>query len=378
MAIINTRSPFFVSITDSSISYATLDIEIYTGDKTSDFTGTPDYELKKSKIGSNTTITFEIAELIRDFLEIVFNGSYSSTNEFYVSKWVRTVITSYDATDTQLSQTIDINLALNGFNYFEEGSTSPTVSTFISNKVVFALADNTYSVPFYTGNGGQVSFIKDGEVLNTFNLTASDESEEQIVQVSVNDLDNYQNYEERVLTNANAVVEKSSCLTRFFDDVSVGDIDTISITGEPDIKVITISECKYQPYKITFINKFGVLQDMFFFKKAVEAMTTKRETYKGTTINNGVYSISDHTKRDFNIQANETIKLSSGYLNEEYNEVFKQMMLSEKIWLTDEDDNVLPINIKTSSINYKTSLNDKLVEYTIDFDRSYNVINNVR
>ena len=342
MAIINTRSPFFVSITDSSISYATLDIEIYTGDKTSDFTGTPDYELKKTKIGSNTTITFEIAELIRDFLEIVFNGSYSSTNENYVSKWVRTVITSYDATDTQLSQTIDINVALNGYNYFEEGNTSPTTSTFISNRVVFALADNTYSVPFYSGNGGQVSFIKDGNVLNTFNLTASDESEEQIVQVSV------------------------------------GDIDTISITGEPDIKVITISECRYQPYKITFINKFGVLQDMYFFKKAVEAMTTKRETYKGTTINNGTYSISDHTKRDFNIQANETIKLSSGYLNEEYNEVFKQMMLSEKIWLTDEDDNVLPINIKTSSINYKTSLNDKLVEYTIDFDRSYNVINNVR
>ena len=243
---------------------------------------------------------------------------------------------------------------------------------------MFALADNTYSVPFYTANGGQVSFKKDGEVLNTFNLTASDESEEQIVQLSVNDLVNYQNYEERVLTNANAVVEQSSCLTRFFDEFSVGDIDTISITGEPDIKVITISECRYQPYKITFINKFGVLQDMFFFKKAVEAMTTKRETYKGTTINNGSYSISDHTKRDFNIQANETIKLSSGYLNEEYNEVFKQMMLSEKIWLTDEDDNVLPINIKTSSINYKTSLNDKLVEYTIDFDRSYNVINNVR
>ena len=134
MAIINTRSPFFVSITDSSISYATLDIEIYEGNKNNDYTGTPDYELKKTKIGSNTTITFEIAELIRDFLEIVFNGSYEDANEFYVSKWVRTVITSYDATDTQLSQTIDINLALNGYNYFEEGNTSPTTSTFISNK----------------------------------------------------------------------------------------------------------------------------------------------------------------------------------------------------------------------------------------------------
>ena len=60
--------------------------------------------------------------------------------------------------------------------------------------------------------------------------------------------------------------------------------------------------------------------------------------------------------------------LSSGFLSESYNEVFKQLMLSEKVWITnrtDTSEQVLPINIKTSDITYKTSLNDKLVEYTI-------------
>ena len=38
----------------------------------------------------------------------------------------------------------------------------------------------------------------------------------------------------------------------------------------------------------------------------------------------------------------------------------------------------LPINVKTSNITYKTSLNDRLVEYTFDFDNSYDTINNIR
>jgi hypothetical protein len=57
------------------------------------------------------------------------------------------------------------------------------------------------------------------------------------------------------------------------------------------------------------------------------------------------------------------------------------MMLSEKVWVTnviDSVEQVLPINVKTSDITYKTSLNDKLVEYTIEFDKSFDTINNIR
>ena len=111
-------------------------------------------------------------------------------------------------------------------------------------------------------------------------------------------------------------------------------------------------------------------------------MTVKKESYKANILNtNKTYSISSHTNRDFNITAKESITLSSGFLSEEYNEVFKQMMLSEKVWITniiETGEQVLPINVKTSNITYKTSLNDRLVDYTFDFDYSFNVINDIR
>ena len=148
------------------------------------------------------------------------------------------------------------------------------------------------------------------------------------------------------------------------------------------INVETLQECKYEPKKVTFVNKFGALQDMYFFKKSVEKMNVKKESYKSNILNSSnSYSRSNHVYRDFNVVGKESVTLSSGFLSEEYNEVFKQMMLSEKVWVTninDDGEQVLPINVKTSNITYKTSLNDKLVEYTFDFDNSFNVINDIR
>ena len=159
--------------------------------------------------------------------------------------------------------------------------------------------------------------------------------------------------------------------------------DVAFIPSKTDvINVETLQECKYEPKKVTFINKFGVLQDMMFFKKSVEKMNVNKESYKSNILNssNG-YSRSNHVYRDFNVVGKESVTLSSGFLSEEYNEVFKQMMLSEKVWVTNITDNgeqVLPINVKTGDITYKTSLNDKLVQYTIEFDNSFNAINDIR
>ena len=166
-------------------------------------------------------------------------------------------------------------------------------------------------------------------------------------------------------------------------DCSVDNVSVIQI--KPDVNtanVKQVEECKFKPHKVTFVNKNGVLDDMYFFKKSTDSMTTKRESYNANTIkSDNTYSINQHNKREFNITANSMVKLSSGYLNESSNEKFKQLLLSEKVWITrtfKNDELVLPINIKTSSISYKTSLNDKLVDYTIEFNDSYNAINNIR
>lgn len=386
MGIINTRSPYFLSVSDSDLAYATLGIEIYTGVRDEDYTGNNQYSLRKNIILNTTKVSFEISELIRDYLDMEFDGRYIETDQDYTCKWVRMTLTAFDGNSVQLSQSITTSLAIDGYSYFEEGLIdSISKNTLISNRDVFALDDNIYRIPLYTGTSVNIAFLLNGEIVNTYTSYGSIESEEQVKHISINDLSEYDSFISRIVKN-NGVFENNSCISKFKNSLSIGKVDTIHI-GNTDgtldiINVKTIDECKYEPKKITFINKFGVLQDMYFFKKSIEKMTTKRESYKANTLtSSNSYQTYNHTKRDFNIEANESISLSSGFLNESYNEVFKQLMLSEKVWITNRtntQEQVLPINIKTSNITYKTSLNDRLVEYTIEFDNSYNVLNDIR
>ena len=354
MAIINTRSPHFLSVSNADLATATLDIEIYTGNETTGYSGTPQYNLSKKIILNTSKISFEISELIRDYLDITFEGDYDSSAEQYC-KWVRTILTAFDGNGVQLSQTISTDLAFDSYGYFEEGAnySFEYEGLLMSNNDMFIKSGDEIKIPVQTDRTVTAKiYDSDNGILDSETFTLSDQSQDKVVY------------------------------TNFDDDQAVK--ATIQYTGDSGsetstIKISQLSECKFTPYKTTFINKFGVLQNLYFFKKSVEKMTTKRESYKANILaSNNTYNTYNHTKRDFNIVANESVSLSSGFVNESYNEVFKQMMLSEKVWITNENNQVYPINIKTSNITYKTSVNDRLVEYTIEFDNSYNVLNDIR
>ena len=471
MAIINARSPYFISVTDTDLATATLDIEIYTGDKTTGYTGTPTYSLSKQIILTTTQISFEIAELIRDYLDASFNGDYDTTAEGS-AKWVRTILTAKDGNGVQLSQTISTDLAFDSFLYFQEPN---TFSLFYRALLMSQRDINTppladYRIPIYTEKNPTILFLDSaGATQRTVSYTTSTQSNGQIESVelfpelcvngnfttdtgwtketadwTINNGASFLNSSdlakdrlfqssagltdgvnitseftvtnfsgtgsasmrypfpipitrngfyrvsgvgeniERIQFEAEAT-DLTTPLTFSIDNVSVKktvDVSSIRVTDDNSINVISVSEdceSKYTPYKVTFTNKFGVLQDLYFFQRSKENMSTKRQSYSSNTLNSSnTYSISDHTKRDFNITASETISLSSGFVPESYNDVFKQLMLSETVWLNNEHNQVLPINIKTSSISYKTQVNDKLIEYTINFENSYNVLNDIR
>ena len=377
MAIINVRSPKYVSIDDSSLSYAILRLSIWTG--ASSPSPAPIYIIRKS---GTQIVFFEIAELIRDYLVTTFNGDYSGQ-----AVWVTTTLFAYDSNDNEVADDGESFVAFDGYNYFEEsrGISIPN-PIMITNRKLFVLEDNTFRVPIYTATSPTVTFLKDNEIVGTTSFTPSNQSSEQIKYVSIYGSDtNWDSFKERVLEDGGTDYESNKCLEAYFNDYSIGAVDKIIVSDSDGIQTINVSileECKYEPKKVTFVNKYGALQDMYFFKKSVEKMNVKKESYKSNILDsNYVYNSSNHVYRDFNVVGKESITLSSGFLSEEYNEVFKQMMLSEKVWVTniiEDGEQVLPINVKTSNITYKTSLNDKLVEYTFDFDNSFNVINDIR
>ena len=381
MARINTRSPYWAIASDDEISYAILKLYVYTGNS-SNVPSTPTYTIRKSVLSGDYRVSFEIAELVRDELDTIFDGDYTGQ-----AVWVKTILEYFDDDGGSIATDEETVIAFDGYNYFEEQNADEN-NIMITNRELFVLEDNTFRVPIYTGlNAPTVVFYKDGEIIASETFSYDQDSSNQIKYVSIYGDDvNWDTFEERVLEDGGVDFENSVCLQSFFNNYSIGAVDKIEVSGSGQkiqtIKVKVLEECKYEPKKVTFINKFGALQDICFFKKSVEKMNVKKESYKANILNaDKTYNISSHTNRDFNITAKESITMSSGFLSEEYNEVFKQMMLSEKVWITniiETGEQVLPINVKTSNITYKTSLNDRLVDYTFDFDYSFNVINDIR
>ena len=374
---LNLRSPIFTGnvITVDGYNVYSIYINYSTGDD-------PQYVITKNYNANFDAGKIEVSELVRDYLDITFGNNYESQ-----CVTLRVDYQLYNSSDVIIGAGILLNdYAFDSYSYFEETDfdvdNSPIM---ISNRKIFALADNLVRIPINTGSSPTVVFLKDGKIVSTKNYSASGSVSGQIKYVTIGGELDSDNYIERILSQG-GTYEETKCIKDFFDEFEIGEADEVRVFSDTKpletIKIKTLEECKYEPKKVTFINKFGALQDMYFFKKAVEKMTVKKETYKSNILDsNYSYNRSNHVKRNFNVIGNESITLSSGYLSEEYNEVFKQLLLSEKVWLTnltDTEEQILPINVKTSNITYKTSLNDKLVEYTFDFDKSFDTINNIR
>ena len=375
---INLRSPYSVGNTIVTDGYIEYEIFVYTTSKPS----TPTYTIRKNYNANFNAGVIEVSELIRDYLDIFFNGQYLDSG---FALLVEIEYTIYDSNgDEDGSGDYGVQIALDSYSYFEnKGFDVHDKSLAQSNKIVFVPSDTSARIPISTYNSPTVTFLKNNEIVGSYSFSRSSVAAGQLEYLTLDGEKNYDDYKERVLEFSDGVLEESKCLIDFFNEFEIGEADEVRISDDQDnleiVKVKHLDECKYEPKRITFINRFGALQDMYFFKKFVEKMNVRKETYKRNIVSGANYSQYKHQQKEFNTNAKKSFTLSSGFISEEYNDVFQELLLSEYVWLAvDEKYDVVPINVKTSNIIYKTSLNDRLVEYTIEFEYSFDTINNIR
>ena len=134
-----------------------------------------------------------------------------------------------------------------------------------------------------------------------------------------------------------------------------------------------LCEPKYTPVKVSFINKFGVIQDLVFFKKREDSFNTTQQDFKANILRNGTYLPHTGQKQIINKQASAQVKLNTGFYPEDFNEVFKQLQYSINYWIDDE-----PAILTGSNFAFKTSVNDKLINYSFDFEYANPDINDIR
>ena len=135
----------------------------------------------------------------------------------------------------------------------------------------------------------------------------------------------------------------------------------------------------FEVIKVTFVNKYGAFQDLYFFKKSIESTDIMAEEYKSTIIDESTlsYKTYRHQKTRFLVQGQDNITMNTGFVNDELNKAIEELMISEQVYMT-RNSVVYPLVPKTKSVTYQTSLNDRLANYTIDFDMAFDKINDIR
>ena len=330
MANIVLRSPQYKSFTShANANSAKMTITIG---------GTLRYTIIKQCSGSQV-VTFEIAELSRDYIDITYSGTPTSPTISII-----TALSSYASTDgsgSALNSAAFSDIGFDGYGTFMEGS-NPTVVPSIPTWLIdfdpdFTGVTNKYYVYYPTGYQGYVPLIKSTSSVEYYKFGSTDTT----------------------VTGTAAGIQ---------------------------LNVVRVNCTKYgNGHKVRFVNKYGVIQELWFFLKDTETTNRKQETYQRNIINaSGVYSNSVAAVTPFNTTAKQSFTLSSGYYPEWYNSVFEQLLLSEQIWISDDsqtnptNDVVKPVTVKTSTFKKKTSVNDRLIEYSFEFELAADYINNVR
>lgn len=134
----------------------------------------------------------------------------------------------------------------------------------------------------------------------------------------------------------------------------------------------TLCEPKYIPVRCDFINRLGGWQTIVFFKARTDNYDFKNSEFK-TLAENWDYNPSEAGSKSFNFEASQSIKLNTGWVDENYIDLMFDLCASESVLL-----DLIPVKVKTKGLPYKTGIKDKNINYEIDFEYTYNLINDVQ
>lgn len=374
-SIINTRSPFYVKIAADPLSSVELKLYAWEG-LVGARPASPEYTLTKSELSNDNYVVFEISELLRDFL---YTKYYTEAVDVIWVQWSYNIDGGGATFETA-------HLAIDGFGYFEEGINPRTsIDPQDASYTPMLLQDNI-TVYFVKGEEIKLPIWAETEPFIDFTFTGGDSVEWQLVDDFWDEYDvtwNSSLVDVQITDNGNSNQKIQYLGIAPTDGIETGDTAVISSTiGNAQSITVTfkeICELKYTPIRTVYYNKYGAIQDLWTVKKSTKSLTQTSSNYKANIIDLSTlsYSTYDHSNQRFDVQGQESISVSTGYMDESINDPVKQLMLSEQVWVEIGSD-TYPVVVETSSLTEKTSVNDKLVAYTFEFDFANGKIQNVR
>ena len=136
-------------------------------------------------------------------------------------------------------------------------------------------------------------------------------------------------------------------------------------------KVESICEAKYSPIVCSFINRFGGWSFLTFFKANQKSIEVKSSTFN-LMPSSWQYDTFVGSNKQFNFNGKKNIVCNTGWVDENYSDLIQDLLVSDVVLLDD-----IPVICKSTTSEMKTQLKDKNINYTINFEYNFNLINDV-
>ena len=360
------QSPTIFTLSESGLVYTSASFQYYLD--LYYWNGTPsnsgsvaNYTLVKYPNASDVGI-FDVGRILNSTLTAPVAADGSNIKYFKVDGYFRYQSGSVYVTSSHVQS--GTYKALDGYALFDEPIGQQITSKSIhwplmtdgpASQSVLSADYGAASVFVGTTGGTQpTKLVYSGSLGNgTFILSGSVSSSQQVQQYP------------------QAPQESGFPISTLSENYSIQAFNGNTALGTP-INFEVVCQQKYPNIRIKWKNRYGQFDWFSFymvnkqsFSTTVRGYQPQLGTWTGTSLS---YNQYDSSNLNYIVDSKQSISVNTFWVPESYNEIFKQLLVSEEIYWVKSTTDLAPITIATDSITFKTGVVDKVIQYGFDFD----------
>ena len=335
------RSPYNLTVTGVANDSTRCDLFLWNSPASIPLT--PTRQLSKPIPSTvQTSVYYDISEYCREYINAISYTEVTAVTNLPVNEYCFCTANTYK---NDVLQNSDTFVCFDGYGYFEDGA-NPTYNDIF-------LDEGTYQIKEDANSGG---------------LTINDDGVSSW----------YLRYRALSLTGTTyspliAGIDYAPYIHENFKGTGGNVLEVYkNAILQATYTFIEVCEPKYDVMNLDFVNKYGAWQRLVLFKASFTNFDMTNNEY------NLMSSSPDYNpllarRKTFNTNGMDKIRVNTGFVDESYSEVIKQMMLSETMLLDNK-----PVKLNGKSIELQKSINKKVINYELTFDYAYHTINTVQ
>ena len=373
--------------TSSSMQFV-MELKYWQGNRLTGAPDEPNYTLQKYPNPSGSGI-FDVSRIVTSLFTEPRAANSSSIYNFSVNSYIQYQTSPSSSFFTGSHLSVTPGQSIDGYQLFQDplqGSLGDRI--YESTPFWPMMTDGPVSQSYFAENYGRMS-IWTGQPVN-----------QSYVAMGIVYSSSFAGEDNNIVIPVTESQESTECVYTFpispnepdwpldSDPNNIGNFEVFLVSGSTNYdgsnkignSLHFDLECtkKYPNVRIKWKNRFGQWDYFNFNLVSTETFNTERSRYQPQigTWTDRTLTYNDYDSAIQNYITDSTLKLSvnTDYVNEDYNEIFKQLMVSDEIYWVYEEGSELnnteklkPLAIDTSSFNLKTGVVDKLIQYQFTF-----------